>query len=140
MICGALPSDCAPVECVNRQGCNIVGNDPCVVPLRLPVTLPRTDSIPRYALSAMSHPTKCRWHYVRTLPINALKVLGESRGASFKKPLWRIPRIPRVPSHPLPLFDGEAERAETATESEIVAVRVGKEVGALQTELAVAVE
>ena len=52
----------------------------------------------------------------------------------FKKTLWRIPRFP------LPLFDGEAERAETATESEVVAVSVGKEVGALQTELAVAVE
>ena len=38
-----------------------------------------------------------QWHYVRTLPINALKVLGESRGASFKKPLWRIPRNPRAP-------------------------------------------
>ena len=89
----------------------------------------------RRTLYALHHipPTKRQWHYVRTLPINALKVLGESRGASFKKPLWRI-------FASLPLFDGEAERAETATESEVVAMRVGKEVGALQTELAVAVE
>ena len=88
----------------------------------------------RRTVYALCHfQTKCQWHDVRTLPINALKVLGESKGASFKKPLWRI-------FASLPLFDGEAERAETATESEVVAVRVGKEVGALQTELAVAVE
>ena len=52
---------------------------------------------PAVRLSAISHPNKRQRHYVRTLPINALKVLGESRGASFKKPLWRIPRNPRAP-------------------------------------------
>ena len=31
-ICEALPSDCAPAGGVTRQGCNVVGNDPCVVP------------------------------------------------------------------------------------------------------------
>ena len=91
----------------------------------------------RRTLYALHHipPTKRQWHDVCTLPIIALKVLRE---------VWRelLQKFP--PSHPpripLPLFDGEAERAETATESEVVAVRVGKEVGVLQTELAVAVE
>ena len=35
MECGALHSDCTPVECVIRQRCNIVGNDTWVVPLRV---------------------------------------------------------------------------------------------------------
>ena len=93
----------------------------------------------RRTVYALCHfQTKCQWHDVRTLPIIALKVLRE---------VWRelLQKFP--PSHPLastriplPLFDGEAERAETATEGEVVAVRVGKEVGTLQTELAVAVE
>ena len=89
----------------------------------------------RRTVYALCHfQTKCQWHDVRTLPINALKVLREVWRELFQK---FPPSHPRIP---LPLFDGEAERAETATESEVVAVRVGKEVGALQTELAVAVE
>ena len=70
---------------------------------------------PAVRLSAISHPNKRQRHYVRTLPINALKVLGESRGASFKKPLWRIPRVPRIPRIPrIPLRVGETEeRGET---------------------------
>ena len=34
MECGALPADCAPAKSVTRQKLEIVGNDPCVVPLR----------------------------------------------------------------------------------------------------------
>ena len=30
---GALPADCAPAGCVTCQKCNVVGNDPCVVPV-----------------------------------------------------------------------------------------------------------
>ena len=75
-------------------------------------------------------PTQCQWHDVSTLYVWVKRFAGVQRGLSLKAPF----------GIPLPLFDGEAERAETATESEVVAVRVGKEVGTLQTELAVAVE
>ena len=46
MDCGALPSDCTPVECVIRHRCNIVGNDPCVVPLRVKRYLLTYDIMP----------------------------------------------------------------------------------------------
>ena len=100
------------------------------------------NSFRRYSGTLCSHyPYKIQWHDVRTLPIIALKVLREVwRELLQKFPPSHPLASPRIPRIPLPLFDGEAERAETATESEVVAMRVGKEVGALQTELAVAVE
>ena len=32
-VCGLFLADCAPAGGVTCQGCNVVGNDPCVVPL-----------------------------------------------------------------------------------------------------------
>ena len=88
--CGALPADCAPARSVVRWK-YVVGNDPCVVPHRLSVTLPRMDSIPQNVIRSVSFSNQTSVALCLHSVCLGEKVCGSPEGAFLKSPLWRIP-------------------------------------------------
>ena len=72
----------------------VIGNDPCVVPHRLSVTLPRMDSIPQNVIRSVSFSNQTSVALCLHSVCLGEKVCGSPEGAFLKSPLWRIPPLP----------------------------------------------
>ncbi len=104
---GALPADCAPAGCVTCQKCYVVGNDPCVVPVRLKDTFLWLQIYPPSSVAyGASFPPRgslplvlqAIWRVIQTL-IHQKNILQKARPDE------------RVAHHSLPLRGGRKLRA-----------------------------